>query len=311
MQLEAAVSNDSPTTVRMLARTGQPIDHWFWGRIVHDMAGISHKDIIPADYCHTEECGFLDKFEVDDQFNLNVAGKLVPTSAPDDIARKIIERSKGGVPYEASIDWTGEAVIEEVFEGFSSPVNGYQFEGPGVIVRQWPLRGVAVCPYGADSNTSTSLKQTENLRCKFIKSNTNSEINEVHEMAKSKATQLEQAEDVQVIEAETAVEAVAEAPVETVVEAPTEAAALTNDRAEAKRFRDAFGDKGAVWFAEGLNFDEARSREVTELKAQVADLTAKLAARKPEGEADCGQYQARECHRWHQDHQARPVAGIG
>jgi len=49
-------------------------------------------------------------------------------------------------------------------------------------------------------------------------------------------------------------------------------------RAECKRFVDAFGEKGGVWYAEGLSFDEARERESAELKARVAELEGRLAA---------------------------------
>jgi hypothetical protein len=39
----------------------------------------------------------------------------------------------------------------------SAKVNGYTQPGPATIFRQWKLRGVAVCPYGYDKNTSTRL----------------------------------------------------------------------------------------------------------------------------------------------------------
>ena len=39
--------------LRMKARTAQPVQHWFWGRVVHDMAGMRlHKDRLPVDYVH-------------------------------------------------------------------------------------------------------------------------------------------------------------------------------------------------------------------------------------------------------------------
>jgi hypothetical protein len=75
-------------------------------------------------------------------------------------------------------------------------------------------------------------------------------------------------------------EATAEQPVEpttTPVQEPTE-------REEANRFRAKFGDKGAVWFAEGLSFDEARDREVDELRKENDTLKQKLAARPLDGE---------------------------
>jgi hypothetical protein len=148
--------------IKMVARSAQPVDHWFWGRIVHDMAGVTiHKDRIPVDYIHAEEIGYLNKFSTGPA-GLLVEGALVPTDEPSDPARKLIARSKGGVPYEASINWAGDgSILEQVQEGFTAEVNGYQFEGPGVIVRAWPLRGVAVCPYGADMNTESQFGESD------------------------------------------------------------------------------------------------------------------------------------------------------
>src|SRR5262245_22473667 len=53
--------------VRMLARTGQPIEHWYFGRVVHDMAGMMPtKSSIPIDFSHEQVIGFLNKFDVSD-----------------------------------------------------------------------------------------------------------------------------------------------------------------------------------------------------------------------------------------------------
>jgi hypothetical protein len=56
------------------------------------------------------------------------------------------------------------------------------------------------------------------------------------------------------------------------------------EREEAARFHTKFGERGAVWFAEGLTFDEARDKEVEELHAEVASLKQKLAALSAAGE---------------------------
>jgi len=60
-----------------------------------------------------------------------------------------------GVPYEASINFGGDGIkIQELGDGETTEVNGARFDGPGIVVREWPLRGVAICPYGADMNTA-------------------------------------------------------------------------------------------------------------------------------------------------------------
>lgn len=73
----------------------------------------------------------------------------------------------------------------------------------------------------------------------------------------------------------------AEAEVETVEEVATPEPiqqVATSERSEAKRFQEAFGDKGAVWFAEGLSFEQATQRNSQLQEARIADLEKKLAA---------------------------------
>jgi hypothetical protein len=68
----------------------------------------------------------------------------------------VIFKMREGVPYEASIYWGGDGIrIQKVPAGKSVEVNGMEFAGPGVVVREWPLRGIAICPYGADENTQS------------------------------------------------------------------------------------------------------------------------------------------------------------
>lgn len=145
--------------VRLVARSGQPIEHWFWGRIVHDLAGMRvHKPRLPIDYVHDskEVVGYLNRFDIESG-DLITSGALVPFKESDR-ATEILHKFRAGVPYEASINFGGDGIkIEDVPEGFVSQVNGFSFEGPGVIVREWPLRGVAICPYGADMHTESAV----------------------------------------------------------------------------------------------------------------------------------------------------------
>jgi hypothetical protein len=154
-----AESEGDSIPIRMLARSGQPIEHPYWGRVVHDMSGMKlHKGRIPIDYVHGEPIGYLDVFEASN-VGLVVAGRLVATEDPADPVHRIVARHHGGVPYEASINFGGDGIrYEFVDEGQSTQVNGFAFEGPGVVIREWPLRGVAVCPYGADMNTESQFR---------------------------------------------------------------------------------------------------------------------------------------------------------
>lgn len=141
-------------SVKLLARTGHPTDHWYWGRVVHDMAGFKAEPTIPLDYCHdcNQIIGKGDKFSVGPE-GLTVEGELI-SLAPEDRAAEIFAKHAQGVPYQASINFGGDGILcEEIPAGFVTEVNGYQFEGPGIVVREWPLRGVAICPYGQDGGT--------------------------------------------------------------------------------------------------------------------------------------------------------------
>jgi hypothetical protein len=144
--------------VRLVARSGKPIEHWFWGRIVHDLAGMRvHKPRLPIDYVHDskEIVGYLNRFDTESG-DLITSGALVPFK-DSDRATEILHKFRAGVPYEASINFGGDGIkVEDVPEGYIAQVNGFAFEGPGVIVREWPLRGVAICPYGADMHTEST-----------------------------------------------------------------------------------------------------------------------------------------------------------
>lgn len=150
--------NSKTAPVRLKARSGQPIEHWFWGKVVHDMAGMQrHKARLTIDYAHndSEVLGYLNHFDTSDG-NLIASGALTPFQE-NDRASEVLYKMKQGVPYEASIFFGGEGIeIEEVGEGECPMVNGMAFAGPGVIIRKWPLRGVAICPYGADANTESA-----------------------------------------------------------------------------------------------------------------------------------------------------------
>lgn len=169
---------DKKTPVRFLARTGDPIDHWYWGRLVHDFAGMTHKDVIPLDYCHDpdEVLGYVDEFDAGT--DLRVAGQFVHFTETDR-ASEIAHKRPQGVPYQASITFyalePGDTVVEFVPEGVAVQVNGRQLDGPLTVFRKWPLRGLAVCPYGGDPNTETELAASDAERCPITILNANPE----------------------------------------------------------------------------------------------------------------------------------------
>lgn len=152
-----------PFTMR--ARSADAIEHPYWGRIVHDMSGMTlRKPTCPIEYNHWSEeiIGVGETFAADDT-GLTVSGQLVALCADgDDRAYEVAMKAKNKVPYEASIDFRGPGiVIEEFGEGTIATVNGQQLAGPVTVVRKWPLRSVAVTPYGRDSDTTTEFSESK------------------------------------------------------------------------------------------------------------------------------------------------------
>jgi len=282
--------------IRMKARTAQPVQHWFWGRVVHDMAGLRlHKDRLPIDYCHdpTEVLGYLNKFDTSTG-DLVASGALTPFK-DSDRATEVIHKSKAGVPYEASIYFGGDGIkVEEVAQGQAAQVNGFQFAGPGIVIREWPLRGVAVCPYGADMNTRSELAQGENIHVTFTQSGKEPAMSEqkpaeavppavVPAPAVDAPKTEAPAEAPKAVDAEKkdaqAPPASAEASAgKAAPPAAPGAAALSDGRAECKAFLDAFGPKGGEWFAAGKTLAEAQALHAQELRAENEALKARLAA---------------------------------
>jgi hypothetical protein len=275
---------------RMVARSGKPIEHWFWGNVVHDLDGMRlHKNRLPIDYAHDakEVIGYANHFE-SESGDLVVSGALVPFK-DSDRATEIIHKQREGVPYEASINFGGDGIrLEEVRDGQSVQVNGYQFSGPGVVIREWPLRGIAICPYGADANTSTEFA----AQTQFLVEITEAEMPEEQEQLT--AAHLENNQEAQQQEAEAqAVDAAQPADLDTVAEvvadeaATVEAAATElTGRSEGQRFLEAFGDQGGVWFAQGKTFSEATDLYVAALKSENESLKQRLSARRGEGESE-------------------------
>jgi hypothetical protein len=148
--------------VTLKARGTGHINHWWFGRVIHDLSGMSVPSggTIPIDHVHTDEAlGVIDEFDTKD--GLTLKGKFVSTQIGD-TAWNLATKMEAGIPYQASIFFDdledGTPIYEQILKkDQSDTVNGQKFEGPGIIVRKWLLRGVATCLYGADPNTKTQV----------------------------------------------------------------------------------------------------------------------------------------------------------
>lgn len=288
----------APVPIKVFARSAQPLDHWYWGRSVHDMEGMFSKPTIPFDYCHNwdEILGQADQHEASNA-GLTVSGELVPFT-PTDRASEIKHKAARGVPYEASINFGGAGLlIEQVGEGAVAQVNGYQFEGPGVIFRKWPLRGVAICPYGYDGASQLMLKAGgPTVPVKYLTP---------QGATMPPATAEQKPADQKTVAEELDPKPAAEdkpkpADDKPADEKPADKPAEGADAGDAKpadkppadapqeltvgqTYLEAFGPQGGVWFAEGRSFDDAQKlhnlsqqQRRTELESENAKLKAQV-----------------------------------
>jgi len=265
------------TPVKLVVRTNKPVDSCFFGRIVHDLKGVFHKAKIILDWRHNndEQVGYLDKINVSHE-QIECSGQVVSIE-PNDRASKIVQQARAGMPFESSIFFAGSGIeLEEVPDKKSTDVNGTKFDGPGLVIRKWPLRGVAICPYGRDANTSVQFNENETLSALVFcqeEENTMSEdakstddvdkaslddkLDSLNDNLDSLSEKLEDQDDTD----------------DSKLKLPT-----SPDGVLGKNFIEAYGQDGAVWFAEGKTFVEAQALYVTKLQERVEELETRLTA---------------------------------
>jgi len=280
--------------INLMALSGAPIDHWFFGKLVHDLDGMTIPERFAIDYVHDpkEIIGYVNKASIENK-QLELSGALTPFK-DSDRATEIIHKSKMGVPYQASIDYTptspDEILMEELGEGKTATVNGNDVVGPALIVRKSTLHGVAVCPHGADSNTSAFVQNRNDSEKEITvmshEENKTEEEEPVEDEGQHKQTASEGEAETQDVE-----EAAADAPEasESEEEAQEEATheAEEDPRAEFKQFAKGFGEVlGAKYYAQGLEYSDAMEQYAADLKAENEQLKANAAAAQAGAEFD-------------------------
>lgn len=257
--------------VRILARTAEPIDHWYWGRLIHDMSGMTAKQRIPLDWCHWWDVnvGYADEIEADEESGVVLTGVIV-SIRDDDQAAEILARGKAGVPYEASIDWTGAQKLEVLDSGMTAECNGRTIEGPCVIVREWTLKATAICPFGADPGTETKFSRAGGQPPPDV---TVTLFSRTSAMAKQAATN--DPKDTSAPAGETQLSGQQPNPPAAAQPSESDAAKLAEAAAAAfgaklGKFVAEFGsENGSKWAAEGKSYEEALKLHATELSAQL------------------------------------------
>lgn len=245
--------------VKLLARTGNVVEHWYFGRIVHDMKGMRSKSRIALDYRHDpdEPIGFADKIEADTE--LRLGGELISRS-PEDEAAKIMDLGPAGVPYESSIQFGGDVLFEWLPENMSTEVNGQSVTGPLTIVREWDLVRCAICLTGVDSGSQTSFSESGDNSAPINLKWSNSMSKEVDSKQLEKPAETDGKDTVskETLEAKAAERAQFE----------------QQFRGELKRYTDRFGLEGSKYFSDGLTFEQALDAHCKQLEETTKKVLA-------------------------------------
>lgn len=268
--------------ISMLARTGSPVYHWYWGWIVHDMAGMKAPEKIALDYRHDGDqiIGYADKITAKN--DLTIEGELLSRNE-DDVAATVMDLGSAGVPYQSSIQFNPYSVLlEYVPDQAKTKVNGLEVTGPCVIVREWELQRCAVTPTGVDGGTSTkfsteSAQQAAQFSLRWKDSPAMTKSTSAPAATTAEAGQQSQPGTPATAASAATSPATATAAAgqqsqpgvstETVVSASTFEAEFRN---KLKRYTDRFGaEHGAKYFGDGLSYEGALEQHCTKLQADL------------------------------------------
>ena len=156
--IEAAAGADAAPLRRfsMVAYTGGAMALAGWPNpVVVDLAGLqisARSRPILKDHNRSLIVGHTDSVAVQGS-NLLVTGVI---SGAGPVAREIVESSRNGFPWQASLGALAERV-EFVPRGRKAVANGREFEGPVHIVRKATLGEISFVALGADENTSAQV----------------------------------------------------------------------------------------------------------------------------------------------------------
>lgn len=280
-------ANGENAPIEMVIRSRSVLDLNYWGRFVHDLDSVQTKAVIPIDFRHDSATpiGYLDQFAVEDA-GLVGRGFLVPFAA-DDRAAEAIFKAQRGIPYEASIMWDdSRAENEEIPAGKVVKVDGQEHAGPLKVVRNWDLLAVALCLHGADRETSVKLEEEDDMpaETKTILAKIAAGLASLAKMAPREDVELTEEPDPEDIDLEAA-------EIEAAPHVEETEAAVPDERSQAAILHGMFGEKGAVWFAEGRSLEECCGlyvadlvEEVRTLKLERAELEKRLESTAGDGE---------------------------
>lgn len=149
---EDGEDQQKPARFAIVANSGKPIAHPWWGMLGIQLDGIKAKKRVPIlmDHNVTQRLGYSDQRELTGR-GLELQGVFLNNQ----LAAGVLAESKDGFPFEASVHLRATK-LERVEEGQEVDVNGHKMKGPGYVFRKSELREVSFCALGADPNTSAA-----------------------------------------------------------------------------------------------------------------------------------------------------------
>lgn len=152
--LELGSKPDDPRLFSMVALTGKPIPHWWFGTLGIDLKGIRMKQRLPVlkDHDTEQRLGYTTELRVDPVKGLVAEGKLLAKSSA---VQAVLADAADGFPWQASTYLQAHRV-QRIGPGEEAELNGHTVKGPAVIFRESTLREVTVTALGADDDTSTT-----------------------------------------------------------------------------------------------------------------------------------------------------------
>lgn len=278
----------------MVCRTAAPVDLGY-AKLAHDFSTFIAPTLTPCDYCHDSDRLLGNCADYRIEGDAIKCKATVESITPGDLAGEIIARAgsaRAPVPYQASIEWEGD--VELLIEG-SKTINGVDVMAPAYLVTNWTIKQMAICPQGADPDTSTELATRLSAEAAAAptklaaedppaadESTTPAETDPPTEAADEPATCPECGQAMPAAETETEVEAEAETPTTEATDAPADAEKLT--RADLTKFAAAFGGDAIGYLTAGLNYHQALEKhlaklsgELTSERSKAGDLEKRLA----------------------------------
>ncbi|MBF0803353.1 MULTISPECIES: hypothetical protein [unclassified Neisseria] len=143
----AAVSGEEPRKFSGIANSGRPFGLGTWQTVI-DFDGIKLKDktAFLIDHAGSKRAG-VGKLSVTSD-GLYAEGTLLD----NEHGRAVAEESDQGFPWEMSV-YVQSARVEELSAGAKTSVNGYEVQGPMLIMRDCAIREVSFTAVGVDGNT--------------------------------------------------------------------------------------------------------------------------------------------------------------